>query len=95
MTPTDVPNPSNAPFHDNMAVEIDRVLKAAPTLKQHPDLVVAIAKQGGDVESNAQMVGALQLVHAVAQSVHQHAQENPAMYSSLIRSMQAEHGRRQ
>ena len=70
--------------HDNLAINIEKVLNAAPTRKNFPDIVLAVAQGGGDVEDNAQAVGALHLIAGVAKSVHGHVQDNPEMYKSLI-----------
>jgi hypothetical protein len=70
--------------HDDLAIKLDKVLKAAPTLAHAPDLAVAVAQMPGKIEDNAQAVGALHLINAVAKTVHTHVAENPDKYRHII-----------
>ena len=85
------PNPSvSGDVHDDLAVKLDKVLKAAPTLAHTPDLALAVANMPGNPEDNAQSVGALHLINAVAKTVHTHVADNPEKYRDLLnRSMTA------
>ena len=71
--------------HDHLAINIEKVLNAAPTLKNFPDLVLAVAQGSGDIEDNAQAVGALHLISAIAWSTSNHVQDNPEAYTNLIK----------
>jgi len=77
--------------HDHLAINIDKVLNAAPTLKNFPDLVLAVAQGGGDIEENAQALGALHLITAVAKAAHNHVQDNPEAYTALIKQAKNYH----
>jgi len=77
--------------HDHLAINIDKVLNAAPTLKNFPDLVLAVAQGGGDIEDNAQAVGALHLISTIAKSTNNHVQDNPEMYTDLIKNARDTH----
>jgi hypothetical protein len=70
------PNPHLASPHDELAINLDKVLNAAPTLRGSPDIAMAVAKMPGDVADNAQYVGALHLINGLARAVHGHIQDN-------------------
>jgi hypothetical protein len=88
----ETPIESNHGLGDMLSINLEKVLNAAPTLKHSPDLALAIANAGGDVENNAQAVGALQLIHHIAATVHEHSINSPQMYSEMIRHAQKMHG---
>ena len=77
-------NLPSASIDDHMAINIDKVLRAAPTLRVMPDLVVAIANAGGDVERNAQAVGGMHMAQVISQAVHSHIQDNREHYDTMI-----------
>ena len=73
-----------AGMDDHLAINLDRVLTAAPTLRAMPDLAVAVANAGGDIERNAQAVGGLHLMQVMTQAIHQHVNDHADKYQSAI-----------
>ena len=65
-----IPHPAEA--QGNLANQIDRVLNAAPLLKNYPDLVYHIANAGGNVEENAQGVAGLHLLYHMSLATNEH-----------------------
>ena len=78
-----IPVDSLPTIDDHMAINMDKILRAAPTLRSMPDLVVAIAKAGGDVEDNAQAVAGLHMINTISRAVHDHVQDNREHYDKI------------
>lgn len=76
-----------ATIDDHLAINLDKVLTAAPTLRAFPDLAVAVAHAGGDVERNAQAVGGLHLMQVMSQAIHQHVNDNMDQYQAAINTV--------
>ena len=88
----DEPIPNANVIDDHMAINVGRVLKAAPTLVKQPDLVMAVAISGvDDLEDMAQGVAGLFLMYMVGRMVHEHAQNNPELHKQMIRELQTNH----
>jgi len=76
---------------DNLAINVDKVLKAAPTLKVMPELVTYIAQHSDDIENDSQAVAGLHLMQTMAHAIHGHYQENRPQYDNLLSTITERH----
>ena len=72
---------------DNLALNIDKVLTAAPTLKAVPELVTYLAQHSDDIENDAQAVAGVHLMQTMAHAIHGHYQENKPQYDNLLEAV--------
>ena len=70
-------------IHDLTAINLDKVHKAAPTLKYQPDLALSVARNNGNIANHAQTIGGLHLASAVHAQVVQHLQANPQVHQAF------------
>ena len=76
-------DPTKDTPHDALAINLEKTLNAAPSLKAHPDIVYHVAHSGGNVEDNAQLIAGIHLIHQLAKAVYLHVDSNKEAYKKL------------
>ena len=65
------------PVHDNLAINVNHSLLAAPVLKNAPDLAWMTSYMGGDVVNRAQGVAGLHIANQIGHAVANFHRDNP------------------
>ena len=93
-----MPDPLIGAVHKQNALSLDAALKAAPTLKYHPDLAYHAATMPGNISENAQHLAGLRLLQKIVEAVDAHAKSNPnfsKLANALLEAASMQEGNQQ
>lgn len=69
--------------HDLNAINLDKAIKAAPTIKYHPDLGLAAVRAGGNIVENAQSLSGFHLANTLFDTATDHLRANPQVHQAF------------